>query len=41
MAELKLTMGEVNCILTALGKLPWEDVDYLIDKIKEQVAECG
>jgi hypothetical protein len=36
MIEIKLTVNEVNAILLALAKQPYESVAQLIEKIREQ-----
>ena len=36
MINLELSIDEVNTILTALGKRPYEEVYQLIGKIQEQ-----
>lgn len=37
--NLSLTINEVNSVLGVLGKLPYEQVVGLIDKIRGQVTE--
>ncbi|WP_020536760.1 hypothetical protein [Lewinella cohaerens] len=37
--KLELTVEEVNLILSALGKLPFEQVFSLVNKIQQQAAE--
>ena len=34
--NLSLTIDETNTVLTALGKMPYEDVFQLIGKVQEQ-----
>ncbi|MFZ4600778.1 MAG: hypothetical protein ACOYNN_19210 [Terrimicrobiaceae bacterium] len=34
--KLKLSLQEVNAVLTGLGRLPYEAVFELVDKIKNQ-----
>jgi len=36
--ELKLTVNEVNGILGAIGKMPFEQVVGLVDKIRSQAV---
>lgn len=36
MIEIKLTVNEVNAILLALAKQPYESVAQLIEKVREQ-----
>lgn len=36
MIEIKLTVNEVNAVLLALAKQPYETVAQLIEKIREQ-----
>lgn len=36
MIDIKLTVNEVNAILLALAKQPYESVAQLIEKIREQ-----
>jgi len=36
MIKLELTIDEVNGILASLGKMPFEAVAGLVDKIKQQ-----
>lgn len=36
MIELKLEINEVNGVLTALGQMPYVQVDALIAKIRDQ-----
>ena len=36
MIKLELSINEVNAILLALAKLPYETVAPLIDKVREQ-----
>jgi hypothetical protein len=34
--NLKFTLNEINTLLVGVGKLPYEHVFTLVDKIKEQ-----
>jgi hypothetical protein len=36
--KLELSLQEVNTVLTGLGRLPYEAVFELVDKIKNQVV---
>jgi hypothetical protein len=36
--KLELSLQEVNTLLTGLGRLPYEAVFELVDKIKNQAA---
>jgi hypothetical protein len=36
--KLELTLQEVNLILTGLGRLPYESVFELVDKVKSQAV---
>lgn len=38
MFTIKLTLEETNLIITALSKLPYEDVALLINSIREQAV---
>ena len=38
MIELKLEINEVNGVLTALGQMPYVQVDALIAKIRDQAT---
>lgn len=37
--DLHLEVWEINLILKALGKLPWEEADTTIQNIKEQMHD--
>lgn len=37
--ELKLTINEINSILTALGEMPYKDVALLVNNIQKQATE--